>query len=106
MANYITIETTDAVRGKILVNPSRVISVMPGDLSVGGLNMPTRCAIFQNFDDSTDFSGIELTVAGDAATGGEVVANAIIAAIVANPGGQVAAVRLPDGVTITDVQNI
>ena len=49
---------------------------------------------------STDFSGLELTIAGGTGTQG---ANAIISAIVANPGGQHAAVKFPDGVTVSNI---
>ena len=100
MAKMITIESTDTNRGKILVNAERVISVMPGDDAAGGGNIATTCTIFQNFDLSTDFSGIKLTIAGGTGT---VAANSIISAIIANPGGQHAAVRFPDGVTVSDI---
>ena len=100
MAKMITIESSDVDRGKILVNAERIISVMPGDATVDGGNIDTKCTIFQNFDVSTDFSGLELTIAGGTGTQG---ANAIISAIVANPGGQHAAVKFPDGVTVSNI---
>lgn len=100
MAKMITIESTDTNRGKILVNTENIVSVMPGDSAAAGGNVATKCIIFQNFDLSTDFSGIELTIAGGTGTQ---AANAIISAMVANPGGQHAAVKFPDGVTVSDI---
>ena len=100
MAKMITIESTDTNRGKILVNTENIVSVMPGDAAAAGGNVATKCIIFQNFDLSTDFSGIELTIAGGTGTQ---AANAIISAMVANPGGQHAAVKFPDGVTVSDI---
>jgi len=100
MAKMITIESTDTSRGKILVNTENIVSVMPGDDAAAGGNIATKCTIFQNFDNNTNFSGVVLTIAGGTGTQ---ASNAIISAMVANPGGQHAAVKFPDGVTVSDI---
>ena len=100
MAKMITIESTDTSRGKILVNTENIVSVMPGDDADAGGNIATKCTIFQNFDNNTNFSGLVLTIAGGTGTQ---ASNAIISAMVANPGGQHAAVKFPDGVTVSDI---
>ena len=99
MAKMITIESTDTNRGKILVNTENIVSVMPGDAADVGGNIATKCTIFQNFDNNTNFSGVVLTIAGGTGTQ---ASNAIISAMVANPGGQHATVNLLDGMSITD----
>ena len=100
MAKMITIESTDTNRGKILINTENIVSVMPGDSAAAGGNIATKCTIFQNFDNNTNFSGLVLTIAGGTGTQ---ASNAIISAMVANPGGQHAAVKFPDGVTVSDI---
>ena len=99
MAKFITIATADAERGTIIVNTENIFLAAPGDETAGGADATTECTIFQNGLTSK----LNLKTAGGANNTGTLLAAQINAAITANPGGQVAAVRMLDGMSVTDV---
>tara|TARA_R100000995_G_scaffold83541_2_gene59737 strand:+ start:2235 stop:2543 length:309 start_codon:yes stop_codon:yes gene_type:complete len=99
MAKFISIETADANRGTLLINTENIFIVAPGDESAGGADAATECTIFQNGLTSQ----ITLVTGGGANNTGTLVAQQIRKAITANPGGQVAAVRMLDGMSITSM---
>jgi len=87
MAKFISIDSTDTDRGKILVGTENIFAVMPGDGDGAGGDIATKATIFQN----GLTSHIVLTCA---ATGtGTQLAAAINSAITANPGGVLSVVR-------------
>tara|TARA_R110000744_G_scaffold69940_1_gene141754 strand:+ start:548 stop:856 length:309 start_codon:yes stop_codon:yes gene_type:complete len=99
MAKFITIETADAARGILTVNTEQIFVATPGDETTTGGDIATEATIFQN--GLTSY--INLKTNGGAANTGTILAARINSAITANPGGQVAAVRLPSTMTIDDV---
>jgi len=101
MAKFITLETADATRGKFLFNTEQIFMVVPGDETLDGGDIATECTIFPVGSDFLS-SYVNLKTAGGTNNTGTDVANQINAAIIANPGGQHASVKLLDGMSITD----
>ena len=86
MAKFISIDTTDTSRGKILVGTDKIFAVMPGDGETGGGNIATMATIFH--------TGLADHIVLTASTGsGTELATAINSAITANPGGVLSIVR-------------
>ena len=86
MAKFISIDTTDTNRGKILVGTGKILAVMPGDGAAGGGNIATMATIFH--------TGLADHIVLTASTGtGTQLATAINSAITANPGGVLSVVR-------------
>jgi hypothetical protein len=86
MAKFISIETTDTARGKVLVGTDKIFAVMPGDGTAGGGNVATMATIFH--------TGLADHIVLTCSTGtGTQLANAINSAITANPGGVLSIVR-------------
>ena len=102
MAKFITLETADATRGKFLFNTEQIFMVVPGDETGGGADIATECTIFHTAATDLLSSYVNLKTAGGTNNTGTDVANQINAAIIANPGGQHASVKLLDGMSITD----
>ena len=86
MAKFISIDSTDTDRGKILVGTESIFAVMPGDGDGAGGDVATKATIFQN--------GLTSHIVMTCSTGtGTQLAAAINSAITANPGGVLAVVR-------------
>lgn len=95
MARFIEIKTGDAVRPTVLVGSDQILAVVAGDGTANGANPATKATIFQN----GLTSHIVFTYASSA---GNDLAEAIQAAITANPGGIKSKVAAKDFV-ISDV---